>query len=114
MAYAMIPLTCTPFVTQDFKITLKNRTINKNIKLVTYYLDLYDAWLADIYDNATDECLVTAVPLVCGVNILGQFDYLGLGEAFIESVSDSTTLEHPDNKTLGSEFVLIWGDDSDG
>ena len=37
--------------------------------------------------------------------------YLKLGEAYIRPV-EKTTLDMPDNQTLGKKFILIWGDSS--
>ena len=114
MSYAEIPLTCAPDSYQSFKVTLAgdDGKVNKSLELRLRYLDRYDLWLADVSDLATSAVLCAGVPLVLGVNIMGQMGYLGAGEAYIlqEYPSD---LQHPDNKTLGKTFVLIWGDASD-
>lgn len=111
MAYCRIPLTCQSQSVQTFKLTLEGGKRNINIKLMLRYMDLYDTWIAAIYDNSTGDLLVDMMPLVCGVNLLGQYRHLSIGEAYIVPVSD-TLLMQPDNKTLGTTFVLIWGDAS--
>ncbi len=111
MSYCKIPLTCQPFSTQTFKLTLEGGARNINVKLELRYHDLYDTWTAAVTDNSTGELLIDMMPLVCGVNLLGQFKHLELGEAYIVPATD-TTLMMPDNTTLGSTFVLVWGDAS--
>ena len=109
MAYCQIPLTCQPYSDQNFKVTLDSGKRNVNIRLKLRYHDLYNLWTATIIDNATGVMLVDMLPLVCGVNLLGQYRHLEIGEAYIMPVTD-TDLMMPDNETLGSTFVLVWGD----
>ena len=104
--YSVIPLTCAPDSTQDFKITIGNE--NKHIKLVLRYLDRFDLWIADIIDYPSDIPLVNCHPFVTGENILEQYSYLGIGEAYVIN-QYPTKLQHPDNKTLGNTFLLVWG-----
>ncbi len=111
MAYCKIPLTCQPFSTQTFKLTLAGGERNINVKLTLRYHDLYDTWTAAVTDNSTGELLIDMLPLVCGIDLLGQYKYLELGEAYIIAATD-TTLMMPDNTTLGSTFILVWGDAS--
>ena len=106
MSYNVIPLTNAPDSTQDFKITIGDE--NKHIKLVLRYLDRFDVWIADIIDYPTDIPLVNCVPFVTGENFLAQYRYLGIGEAYIVN-QYPTDLMHPDNKTLGNTFLLVWG-----
>lgn len=109
MAYKVIPLTTVPYSEQTFKLTLGEK--NLNIKLNLQYHDLVGDWTAKITDNTTGEVLVDTMPLVCGVDLLGQFPHMGIGHAWVIPTED-TTLEMPDNETLGTKFVLVWGDDS--
>lgn len=114
MSYYQIPLTCASDCTQNFNITLlgdDGKKKNVNIELRLRYLDLYDIWLADVTELATGAIIALGVPMVPGENILGQLGYKGVGEAYIIKQLP-TSLQQPDNKTLGSTFVLIWGDAS--
>lgn len=111
MAYCKIPITCQPYSKQTFKLTLEGGKRNINIKLELRYHDLCDLWTAAITDNSTGKLLVDMLPLVCGVNLLGQYRHLEIGEAYIIPATD-TDLMMPDNQTLGSTFILVWGDAS--
>ncbi|MDY6148961.1 MAG: hypothetical protein SPI35_08105 [Porphyromonas sp.] len=110
MSYYEIPLTPAPFAQKTFKLTL-NGARNINILLKLRYYDLYELWVADVCDNTTGEELITGMPLVPGVNLLGQYEYLNIGSAWIVAV-EPTKQQHPDNETLGSQWVLAWGDSS--
>ncbi len=115
MSYYQIPLTCTPHCTQSFKVTLaadNGEKVNADITLTLRYLDRYDIWLADVTESDTGDVIAAGVPLVLGEDILGQMGYKGVGEAYIIQQMPAT-VQHPDNKTLGSTFVLIWGDSSE-
>lgn len=111
MAYCQIPLTCLPYSEQTFKLTLEGGKRNINIKLKLRYHDLCSLWTATIIDNASGKVLVDMMPMVCGINLLGQYRHLEIGEAYIHPVTD-TPLMMPDNQTLGSTFILVWGDAS--
>ena len=110
MSYCIVPLTNQPYSEQEFKLTLKNRR-NINIKLKLRYNDLCADWTAEIIDNSTGKTLIDTLPLVPGVNLLGQCGYLNIGEADGIPTTDKE-LMIPDNTTLGSVFTLVWGDHS--
>lgn len=108
MSYHEIPLTTTPFDQKTFKLTLgDNRNIDILLKL--RYYDLYELWVADVCDNTTGAELVVGMPLVPGIDLLGQYAYLNIGSAYMVAV-EPTTQEQPDNTTLGTTWVLLWGD----
>lgn len=112
MSYAMIPVDNTSNASLSFKLTLDSGSRNIDLTIKLRYLDLYSCWLMDITDNNTNTEVVSAMPLVCGVNILGQLGYKSIGEAYIVP-TEPTTLQQPDNTTLGSTFELWWGDSSE-
>lgn len=111
MAYCQIPITCQPYSEQTFKVTLEGGRRNVNIRLKLRYHDLYDLWTATVINNVTGEVLIDLLPMVCGVNLLGQYRHLEIGEAYIHPVTD-TPLMMPDSQTLGFIFILVWGDAS--
>ena len=107
MAYCKIPVNCSANTTYSFKLSLKNNSVNLDFQITLNYSDMYKVWLMDIYESY--RLLLTGVPLVTGINLLGQFTYLDIGEAYILK-EEATPLMHPDNDTLGSKFILVWGD----
>lgn len=113
MTYVRIPLTTSANQTLNCKITVGSQNIS--LRLFLRYLDEYSYWVMDIINPSTGSAILTALPLVPGnypaANILGDYEYLGLGKAYLLKASD-TSQEYPDNNTLGSIWVLAWGDDS--
>jgi len=107
MAYAKIPVNCSPNTFYTCTVSLKNNTVNLNLRLLLNYSDFYDYWYMDVYVGS--ELKVAGVPLVLGGNMLAQYEYLDIGEAYILR-EISNNLMHPDNNTLGTKFILVWGD----
>lgn len=100
MQYFEIPLTPAP---QRFTAPLAG---------VTYSFNLYwniptQTWCLDILTEQQVP-LVTALPLVTGVDLLGQFRHLGIGGSLLVQVDgDSYGLPTYDN--LGTESHLLFG-----
>lgn len=111
MPYKIIPL--TPNANQSFSCTLP--VDGKNITLAFTFT--YNApggyWFMSVTDVKTNKKLLDAVPLVTGefpaADLLGQYEYLGIGSAAIVPTSSLAT-GIPDDTTLGTEYVLVWGD----
>lgn len=111
MSYYKIPITTAPNATYTFRVALKGDTINKDIRIFLRYLDLYDLWMMDVYDDGQNKLLVAGIPLVPGVNMLGQHEYSDVGEAYIINAKNSDKMQ-PDNIGLGADYILVWGDAS--
>lgn len=109
MSYYIIPVNNTPNSVQTFKLTLDGGRRNINIKLKLRYNDILKDWTASVTDNSNGKRLIDSMSLVCGVDLLGQFQHLNIGHAFVVPTTE-TPLMMPDNKTLGSTFILCWGD----
>ena len=111
MSYCKIPITTSPNATYRFRISLKGNEVNQDIIIKLRYLDLYEVWTMDVYKDSLGDLVLCGAPLVCGTNILGQYEHLDIGEAYIVQAK-ADDLMHPDNRTLGNDFVLVWGDAS--
>ena len=109
MSYISIPLTTAP--DQKFSITLPVDDKNITLTMRVRYNTQANYWWISIYKGGT--LLLDSLPLVAGnyptANILEPYAYMGIGSAYIVKVED-TTLDYPDDSTLGSNFVLVWGD----
>jgi len=105
MAYKIIPLTTNP--NQTFISTLP--IDNKNIELKFYirYNTEAEYWTMSITDVSTQTLLIDSLPLLTGFNLLEQYDYMGIGKAFIIK-SGSPNTENPDDTNLGTDFLLGW------
>jgi hypothetical protein len=111
MSYQLIPLTTSP--NQTFQSTLavdsKNITLEFNLK----YNEIAEYWIMKITDPSSNTLLLDSVPLIPGNapagNILEQYEYLGIGSAFIVK-SSNVAADYPSDTTLGTDFLLVWGD----
>jgi hypothetical protein len=107
----MIPLTNSPNQSVTVSLPINGGTVTLGLEI--YYNENGEDgnfWAMDISDQY-GNLLVASVPLVTGVwpaaNILAPWDYLRIGAAFVINQSASS-LDIPDDNTLGSQFALIW------
>lgn len=110
MSVQLIPLTTSP--NQTFQSTLavdgKNITLEFNLK----YNEIAEYWIMKI-TNSDKVILLDSIPLIPGGypadNIIEQYRYLGIGSAFIVK-SSNVAADYPSANTLGTDFLLVWGD----
>ncbi|WP_148347382.1 phage baseplate plug family protein [Clostridium butyricum] len=103
----IIPLTPSP--NQTFTSTIPVN--GKKLKLFFFlrYNTEQKCWQMDISDS-NKNYLVCSIPLVCGCNILKQYDYLNIGSAYIVKADTNILDTKPNEYNLGDKFILAWGD----
>lgn len=110
MAYKIIPLTSDP--DQSFACTIPVNGENLKLGFRVKYNTVGDYWALSIYDKSK-KCLINSLPLVYSeypaANLLDAYDYLKIGSACLVKVGNSTT-DRPDDTNLGTDFLLVWGD----
>ncbi len=95
-----IPLTATP---QLFLITL----VGKQYYFKVWWNDASDTWVLDIL-TGNKASLVCGIPLVTGTDLLGQYEYLGIGGSlFVCSNTDSAD-DLPTFSNLGTDSKLYF------
>lgn len=99
-----LPLTADP--NQIFTVTIPGDGKNITIDFTMSYNLQAKYWYMSLADHATGTVYVTNIALLPGVNLLGQYQYLNIGSAWIENVSDSS-IEVPDDTTI-TNFILVW------
>lgn len=101
MAIFEIPLQVgTP---QTFPITLSG--VQYELTLI-YRNVSQGGWFLDIADQNSNP-IVQGIPLVTGVNLLEQYDYLGFGgELWVQTSSDPDAV--PTFENLGEDGLLYW------
>ncbi len=103
----IIPVTSSP--NQSFTSTIP---INgKKVKLFFFlrYNTEQSCWGMDISDSNKNN-LINSIPLVCGCNLLEQYDYLNIGSAYILKIDANINDSKPNEYNLGDKFILVWGD----
>lgn len=94
-----LPLIATP---QRFAIVLGGRSL-----VIVNKWNESAGWMLEIYDGLTDEPLIMAVPLVTGVNLLGQLGHIGIpGELYVLTGGDMDAVPTIDN--LGIESIVYY------
>ena len=101
-----IPVTNDP--DQSFICSIPLGGKNVQLRFRIRYNSEAKYWWMTISDSK-GKVLIDSLPLLSGGNLLEQYRYLGLGKAYIVS-SGNTILEDPDDLTLGTDFLLMWGD----
>ncbi len=107
----IIPLTSDP--DQNFITTIPVDGKNLTLKLRVYFNMAANYWIMSIADPSTGNLILDDIALLCGgypaADLLGQFKYLGLGSAAVINAG-SSTMDSPDSTSLGTDFLLGWGD----
>jgi hypothetical protein len=86
-------------------IKLANRTLNMGFSLSYNVVAGY--WRCSLSDPSTGIDYVTNMPLVCGENLLAQFEHLNIGSMWILKVGNVPN-DSPDDTNLGTEFIMVW------
>lgn len=108
-----IPLTNSP--NQTFSTTIPINGENKSFVFNLKYNYVAKYWLLTISDAATEQILIANIPLLSSTfdfaSILKQFEYKLIGNAYVIPVYDFS-LSAPDNTNVGTDFALMWGDNT--
>jgi len=106
----LIPLDNSPRQIFDTNLNIDDSTIHLYFEI--NYNDVAGYWIMKISDSDSN-ILLDSIPLLPGKypagNILRAYAYLGIGSAWLVN-ADNSPLDHPDDKTLGTSFLLFWGD----
>lgn len=103
----IVPLTTSPNQTFTCTIPVDNKSIN--FKFFLRYNTQAEYWIMELYDTK-NNAIIVSVPLICGLNLLGQYSYLRIGSAYIYKVDSTLASDKPDDTNLGTAFLLCWSD----
>lgn len=80
---------------------------NTELRFTMQYNEVAGFWFIDIAQKG--EMLLSAYPLIPAQDILEQFQYMGIGHAYILPRAELTS-QFPDIETLTTEWFVIWSD----
>ena len=107
----LVPLSPVPNQTFLVPLTIDGKGIDQYVKLI--YNEVAEYWVMTLFDSQ-GNIVLDSIPLITGDspagNILSQFAYLGLGSVYILNASAVAAPEFPNDKDLGTDFVMVWGD----
>lgn len=101
----IIPLTTTP---QQFDITLSGVPFT----IVSQWNRFIDIWEISLLDKNNNLPVIVALPLVTGINLLSQFEFLGIPGSLIV-YTDGDELAVPTYENLGDSSNLYYVTDDD-
>jgi hypothetical protein len=99
-------------VSYEIPLISQPQTLTVSLGGVEYVLHVYwspqlGAWILDLFDSSSND-IATGIPMVTGVDLLGQLQYLGVGGALIVQSSGADALAPPTNTNLGQVAVLYF------
>jgi len=103
--YSKIDLSNSP--NQRYTITIPGDSKNISLIITQSYNTIAGYWIMNLYDADSANALATNIPMITGVNLLHQLDYLGLGYLFLINTGDQTITD-PDDTNLEDNFKLLW------
>lgn len=112
MAWKVIPLSTWP--DQDIAVTVEVSGKNIPLRLRIRWNFTYEFWYISVTDSTSNKLLLDSIPLVTGdypaANLLEQYQHLNIGSAIVVPASELVSHDYPLQDSLGTEFVLMWGD----
>lgn len=113
MSAQLIPLTTQP--NQTFQTALNVNGATLRLTLTIRYNEMANYWVMTVADQF-GNLIVDNIPLLCGVwpaaNVLDAYQYLQIGSAYVINASNADINDYPNATDLGTDFVLMWGDNS--
>ena len=109
--YYKIPVTSAP--NQLLRLIVPINGKNITLRLFLSFNSCAGYWTMAI-SNDDGTPLVTSLPLFGGcypaANLLEQYRYLQIGSAYLVKVNQDIKSEYPGPDNLGTDFILVWGD----
>lgn len=102
---SQIKLTGSP--NQTMKVTVPGDNRNLSLTLTFQYNTIAKYWIMGVYDTPSGQPIVVGIPLLCGHDLLGQYQYLRIGSAYIVNIGDPT-IETPNETNIADNFILVW------
>lgn len=106
MSQQIIPLDNSP--NQTFSVSVNVNGAAATFFLALRYNEISGYWALSISDS-NQSLLLSGIPLVTGVNLLRQYQYLGIGSLYVLNATGEAS-DSPDDTDLGTGFVLAWTD----
>lgn len=105
-----IPVTNQP--SQSFQVVIPQNSSNIILNFFIYWNRIAEYWELNIANGSNGVELITGLPLITGkppaVNLLHQWAYLNIGQAYVIPITDQTS-DYPGVEDWGTSFILVWG-----
>lgn len=108
MSLQTIPVTSAPGQVFGVSVTI-NATV-QSFNCTINFNETAQYWILNIYQGDGTP-IILGMPMVTGLNLLRQYQYLGIGSIYVWNVAGVTT-DSPNASNLGVDFQLLWGDNT--
>jgi hypothetical protein len=108
MSLQTIPVSSTPGQVFSTSVTINGAVQSFNCALS--FNEIAEYWVLDIFDG-NNNLLLSGVPLVTGLNLLRQYQYLGIGSIYLLNIT-GVNIDSPNSADLGTDFALLWSDNT--
>jgi len=92
---------------QIMNVSVDIRGIATQLELDLRFNTIAGYWTINIRDVAKDKIVISSMPLIHRTNLLEQYQYLELGDAYVIGISNKP-LDSLNMDNLGKDFVFIW------
>ena len=106
MAQQTIPLDSSP--NQTWQVSVNINGVVVTFFVTVSYNEIAKYWVMEISDS-NQNLLLSDVPLVTGLDLLRQYQYLVIGSLYLLPVGQQSE-DYPNSTNLGTAFILIWAD----
>lgn len=120
MEVTILPSVVVPIMSGSNQTVTTTLPVNGGNVTLTFSFKWNDEglyWFMSVVD-VNNNLLLDAVPVITGhypaANLLRQYQYLGIGSAYVVPTANSGLPDNPDYTDLGSDFLLVWGDSVKG
>jgi predicted Zn-dependent protease with MMP-like domain len=81
-----------------------------DLEMFLEYNRMAGYWVVSIKDVKKDEIVISSMPLVLGINLLGQYGYLELGSSGILNTDSNISPDDLNDTNFGTTFWWCWDD----
>jgi hypothetical protein len=110
--YQIVPLSSNPNQSFLANLTVDGAALKLNLSF--RFNEIAQYWTMSVAD-VNNVTILASVPLLTGswpaANILGQYRYKQIGSCYLLNVTNGgSDLDNPTGQNLGTDFILLWGD----
>jgi hypothetical protein len=108
MSLQTIPVNSAPG--QVFGVSVTINGLVQSFNCTVTFNEVAQYWVLNIYQT-NNVPIILGLPMVTGLNLLRQYQYLGIGSIYVLNVT-GVPIDSPNATDLGVDFQLLWGDNT--
>lgn len=105
-----IPISNDP--NQTFSVIIPLGSVNLDLEFYVFWNPFADYWQMTVRRDGV--AVIDGLPLITGKglagNLLEQYEYLGIGSAYVVPLAAGLDRDFPGENDWGSNFIMLWGE----